>query len=634
MKKYLLLYFFLGFIFNSKGQGTVKISPEYPMRGDSIIIKYQPDTAERTEASVPVLEFTYTNFYEMPQKSKMQKSGSDWRAAFKLPPYAIFATFVINDGEFKVRPSGKRHYEIAVYDNNKMRVEKGYVYQGYSLSVQEGKSPDLKKNQAALYEQELKYYPDNYDAKLNILSYKISLPEETDKEGLYKEANEIIAQKFYTDPGNMGYTNLTTMGYLMMGEKTRLDSLREIIKLKYPSSEAGYELRISDLTSLKDTAKMVQGLEKILKDEISKNRSYLTNAHEALFNYYAGKGNRDKTLYHLSFLQNKFTPYTPGELKSQAELLYNNSVALDTALALAKRSLSYADTFSISLTRYFPETGYLPSFITRDERKESIKNVTGQLQSLMALILHKQGRNQEANNLMAAAVNGGNDNETLRNAGKYYSSTKEFESAFNAYRKVAYNDAGDTTSYKLMESTYKKWNGNMEGISAYVREIQDHWMAEMNKQLQKEIISKPLPDVLSNYVDLKGNPLSPSLIQNKIVIMDFWATWCVPCMQAMPYMEEVYQKYKNDANVVFMIINSGSQNELSDAQNWFGNKKYTFPVYYNTDRTIGEKLGFNLIPVTYIIDQRGDIRFKTLGFEGKGMARKLSAQIELLKKIE
>ena len=174
----------------------------------------------------------------------------------------------------------------------------------------------------------------------------------------------------------------------------------------------------------------------------------------------------------------------------------------------------------------------------------------------------------------------------------------------------------------------------MEGISSYVREIQDHWLAEMNKQLQKEIISKPLPDVLSNYVDLKGNPLSPSLIEKKIVIMDFWATWCVPCMQAMPYMEEVYQKYKNDPNVVFMIVNSGSQNELSDAQNWFGNKKYTFPVYYNTDRTIGEKLGFNLIPATYIIDQKENIRFKTLGFEGKGMARKLTAQIEVLKKIE
>ena len=62
MKKYLLLYFFLGFILNSKGQETVKISPEYPMRGDSIIIIYQPNASASTEGSIPRLEFTYSNF--------------------------------------------------------------------------------------------------------------------------------------------------------------------------------------------------------------------------------------------------------------------------------------------------------------------------------------------------------------------------------------------------------------------------------------------------------------------------------------------------------------------------------------------------------------------------------------------
>ncbi|MEO5500468.1 MAG: TlpA disulfide reductase family protein, partial [Ginsengibacter sp.] len=158
------------------------------------------------------------------------------------------------------------------------------------------------------------------------------------------------------------------------------------------------------------------------------------------------------------------------------------------------------------------------------------------------------------------------------------------------------------------------------------------WMAEMSKQLQKEIISKPLPDVLSSYVDLKGNSLSPELIHNKIVVMDFWATWCGPCMQAMPYMQQVYEKYKDDSNVVFMIVNSGSQNELSDAQGWWGNKTFSFPVYYNKDRTVGDKLGFNVIPATFVIDKKGNIRFKTIGFEGKGMTRKLTAEIELLKK--
>ena len=633
MKKYLLFLFFIpGLCMQSMGQGRVTISPEYPMQGDSVVVLYQPDAKVTTNSGIPVLELTYTNFYELPYKMDMQPAGSDWRVAFKLPPYAVFATFVINDGDKKIKPAEKKHYEIAVYNKDKKRVEKGFLYQGYSLSAQLGKDPDLKKKQAALYEKELQLYPDSYDAKLNMLSYKISLAKEEDKKTLYKQANDIIAARFYTDPGKMSYTNLTTMGYLMMGEKTRLDSLREVIKEKYPTSEAGYELRISDLTKLTDTAKAVRDLEKLLLDEKKENRSYLTGAHNYLFKYYAGKGNSNKTLHHLSFLNDEFTPYTPAELKSQAEVLYTNSVALDTALALAQRSLGYVDTFPISLIRYFPETGYLPAHVTREKRKESVKTVTEQLNSLRALILDKQGRNEQAKMLMAAAVKNSNDNETLKNAGVYYSKNKEFDLAFDAYRKVSYNDPGDTTSYKLMEENFKNWKGTMSGIEPFVEEIQTHWLAEMNKQLEKELISTPLPDVISQYVDLKGNPLSPNLIKNKIVIMDFWATWCVPCMQAMPYMEEAYQKYKNDPDVVFMIVNSGAQNELSDAQNWWGNKKYSFPVYYNKDRTIGDKLGFNLIPATYIVDQSGNIRFKTLGFEGKGLARKVSAQIEMLKK--
>ena len=315
MKKYLVLaLFFFVSQSNLKAQGTVDISPEYARRGDTVVIIYHQNASGNQGNTIPVFEFTYTNFYELPQKIEMRKQGSNWRVSFKLPAYAAFASFVINDGDKKITPSSTRHYEIPVYDDSKKRVEKGFLYQGYSLGAQMAKASDVKEKQAALYLEELKGYPESYEARLNLLSYKISGAEEKEKEKLYNEANEIIAQKFYSDPGKMGVTNLTTMGYLMMGEKTRLDSLRLIIREKYPTSEAGYELRISDLIALNDSVLMVKGLEEILQDEKEDNKSYFTSAHNALFKFYAAKGNLKQTLHHLSFLQNKFTPYTPAEL--------------------------------------------------------------------------------------------------------------------------------------------------------------------------------------------------------------------------------------------------------------------------------------------------------------------------------
>lgn len=86
---------------------------------------------------------------------------------------------------------------------------------------------------------------------------------------------------------------------------------------------------------------------------------------------------------------------------------------------------------------------------------------------------------------------------------------------------------------------------------------------------------------------------------------------------------------KNKAkSLIIDLLNS------ADAQNLWGNKVYSFPVYYNKDRAMGDKMKISLIPTTFIIDKKGNIRFKTIGFDGMGMDRKISGQIELLKSSE
>lgn len=608
----------------------VTITPQFPRPGDFITISYVAEAHEN--GNIPIIRFTYSNFFELPQKMEMAQSGSNWTVHFKLPEYAVLATFIITDGGDTIKPAVDEHFRIVVYNNDRQRVKNGRLYMGYSLGTQMGKSPDLKEKQAQLFREELLHYPDNYEAKLRLLAYEIStVHTEAQKTQLYERANRIIADKFYEMPGDMGHTNSTTMGYLIMGEKSRLDSLREVIRKEYPQTEAGYELRIDALTALDDTAKMVEGLENLLREENPDNQRFLRGAHEALFKYYVTVKNTSKTLEHLAYLRHEFTPYTPAELKSRAEFLYDKAFLLDTALDLARRSLLLVDTFPISLIRYFPETGYLPSYVSPEQRKESIPRLTGQITSLMALIQLQTGKKEQAAKLINEALAVTGDNETLGRAGIYFSKTKNYAGAFEQYRKMAYADPLDTVAYRQMQENYKRWKGNTAGIDVYDKEIKAHWQDVMTRRLEKEIINIPMPDVLAHYVNLKGTPVPGSYIRNKIVIMDFWATWCVPCMKAMPYMQEVYEQYKDDPGVVFMIVNSGAQNELSDAQNWWGNKTYSFPVFYNNDRTIGEKLGFNLIPATYIIDQHGNTRFKTIGFEGPSMTRKIAAQIEMLK---
>jgi thiol-disulfide isomerase/thioredoxin len=632
-------YTFLGILFvlvsvyTGYGQKKLVITPDFPQAGQKITIQYNPGapgaTISDTVSHIEMI-FTYSNFYEMPWKWPLSKVNGQWQTSFTLPRYGVRATFYLQSGDQKDQPAGNKHYEIVVYKKNGKKVKNSYLYEGYSLSAQSGKSAGIAERQAALYEEELKNYPDNYEAKLRLLAYKIAKADGKDKASFRRKAEDIIAAKFREKPGNMGYMNLTTMGYIIIGENSRLDSIRKVVKEKYPTSEAGYELIIGDLKDDPDTSKMVNGLLALLKKENSQNAAYLKDAHEILFEYYAGKKQTAKALYHLEKTGKNTTPYQPETLKKQAEVLYKNGIALSKSMELAKSSLALADTFPIGIIRYFPETGFMPSYADRKTRQESTQKAKGNLYSLMALIAMKQGLNSEAAQLMKKSLGFSKDAETLSNAGNYYQQKSDFQQAFNTYYSIAAGHPEDTIALAKMKTNYISWKKNESGLDEQLQQLKNHWKEEMKSELQKQMIHILSPDFLSNIIDLKGSPVSPSFFKNKIVVLDFWATWCIPCMHEMPYLQKVYENYKNDSNVVFMVINSGAKNTLDDAKGWWGNKKFSFPVYYNTDKDIGDKLGFNLIPATFIIDANNYIRFKTVGFEGPVIERKIPAAIEIL----
>ena len=325
------------------------------------------------------------------------------------------------------------------------------------------------------------------------------------------------------------------------------------------------------------------------------------------------------------------SPYLPQTLKRQAEALYENGIALDKAIELALKSLALADTFPAGLIRFFPETGYLPAYVSAADRLKSELAAKGSLNVLIGLIEAKRGNAKAADYYVNKGLGYSSDEETLTTAAAYYEGYKNYEKAYNLYRQTATAYPLDTLSFQKMEKNFHMFSKDEKALATAKVTMQQHWAAEMKKELLGEIMNEVTPEFLSNLVDLKGNPLPKDMLKNKIVVLDFWATWCVPCMKEMPYLQLAYDKYKNNPDVVFMVINSGSKNELSDAQNWWGIKKYDFPVYYNKDRGIGEKLGFNVIPATYVIDKNNRMRFKTIGFEGPIIAHKIPAAIELLK---
>ncbi|WP_235005368.1 redoxin family protein [Pedobacter nyackensis] len=611
---------------------VVQITPEKPQRGEKVTITYHPGVAGAAigkDANSIIINFSYSTFYDQPWKLAMTKQGDKWIASFVLQRYATFASFYLQSGDIIDKPAANQHYSIAVYNGNK-RVRDGFLHESYSLGGQMSKSPKLPALQLALLKKELINYPNNYEAKVREQSVLMALaktPKEKMKHRL--EARKIIAAKFEENPTFGGNLNKVTMGYLIIGENYRLDSIRKVVSKRFPESDLAKDYLISAISKEKDETKKVAQLEALLKKDKESGENS-TEIHRILFEHYVRLKDEAKAVYHARKSMGVPEPYTPQKLKTIAEKLTAQRLAADTAVAYAEASLKVADQWPIGVIRYFPEYGHILPFVADSVRTKTIAEAKSSLNAIIALNKFYLGNKDEAMKLAVKAEGSGANKESLMNIALLYELVGNPEKAFNALWTVLLKDPSDIVAIKSAKTNFLKFNPSETEFNAKLKKLEELKLAQLKASLTKQMMHKPGPE-LTGLTDLKGKPVTKEMMQGKIVILDFWATWCVPCMQEMPYLQNVYDKYKNNSQVMFMVVNSGAKNTIKDAIGWaVKNPQYTFPLYFNNDPDIGEKVGFTLIPTIAVIDQLGKMQFRTIGFEGAELEHKLSAQIDIL----
>jgi peroxiredoxin len=123
-----------------------------------------------------------------------------------------------------------------------------------------------------------------------------------------------------------------------------------------------------------------------------------------------------------------------------------------------------------------------------------------------------------------------------------------------------------------------------------------------------------------------GDAVSLSSLRGKVVIVDFWASWCEPCGDAMPALDRMYRRYKDHGLVVVGVsVDERAQN----ARGFLRQHRVSFPVVHDADHSVAERYGPPTMPSSYVIDRRGVIRHVHAGFRA-GDARRLEAQIREL----
>lgn len=142
----------------------------------------------------------------------------------------------------------------------------------------------------------------------------------------------------------------------------------------------------------------------------------------------------------------------------------------------------------------------------------------------------------------------------------------------------------------------------------------DHFPTKENNG-NSGMVGKPAKDF--ELTNLKGEKVRLSDLKGKVVLMDFWATWCAPCRKAHPHIQDLYDEYKDKGFVVLGINNESKQK----ARDYMQQEGYTFTTLLDTTNRVSMQYQVSAIPSVFIVGRDGKISSHLVGLRPESQIR-------------
>lgn len=605
----LLTFLLLIFCFQFSIAQTVNhltISDDYPKPGEKLTFTYDPvgtNLEKKTDISAIVYYLDNKDFPAF----DLDLKPADKKFTFETTvPSNAKAFFVRISSADSVDNNDGKGYFYFIY-NNKTPDVGAFAEKAYYLSFIGKKYANIKideKAGIALYQQEFNLHPESRKDFEN--KYYYFLGNNAEYAQVFKNAVDSLIK-------NGNEEDLWTASNLLKKNKKirEADSVCAVMKSNYPNG------------ILYTSEKIMRFLKEYnLQKQDSLYNSDVKNIPE--------KPGTDQDLY-LQILASKYSQYddinnfyryaNPIKEKTIKAQYFNDFAARLASFNKLNYEAEKLSKISLDIIFELLANPTPNRFQTISQAKNNYRNNFYRYMDTYNLLLFKEGKIEDAFKNEQTIIDNSKkiDIKMYEHYLELLGPNKQHLEAKDFAESLVKSGKGTEILKEQLKKDYIKTNGSEKGFEQYMVGFESSSLKNELPDLAEKMINIPAPPFSLN--DINGNSISSYDLKGKIVILDFWATWCSPCKASFPGMQLAVNKYKDNPNIKFLFVDSWEygDNYLEGVKKFIGDNKYSFTVLLDEkgndgrQAKVGSSFGVSSIPTKFIIDKNGNIRFAITG---------------------